>query len=542
MRILLSGLFGLLLSWSIFLKDPMDPPTEEPAILVALQEGYSLAQILTDLTIQLRSGDEQRFEQLYPNEPYYLVFVDRNNQQEQLTRLQQHPGIRMAQFNHAVRERNTDPYWEEQWNLRRIGLPEVWSVPRPQPDSRSTTSHILIGVLEKNGFDLQHADLNGQFWSNPYEIPYDGLDNDANGFVDDIQGWNFRTQSAIHQLDQHGTQVAGLIGARSGNRLGIAGIHQGAGLIPLSGLHYEHQIVRAYLYLRDLRRRYNRSEGREGALVVAANASFGVNFGRPEDYPIWCEVFDKLGKEGILSVSSVMNAPINIDQYSDIPTSCGSDYLITVTESDIQDQLPADAAYGLQKVDLAAPGRGSFTTFAYDRYGTVNRGTSFAAPHVSGTIAVLYDYFCADLQEKLLADPAGTARLVKQWILDGVTPVTTLTNKVKSGGRLNASASLHLLNTYCPKTDHPVFHHPQRVFPNPFPDELYIQLTVPATDLFTFRVFDLQGRLLFLKKRRIPQSEQYTQTLNLSTLPPGVYQLIISGGGRQMTHRIVKMP
>ena len=315
---------------------PATPPVVDPpapsSVLIKLAAGRQIDPVLRELRIPLRTTANPRVIPLSREDGYYALFLT-TAANAWFEQLRQHPSVRLVQWNHSVAARNIppdDPYWEAQWNVRRIGIPQVWESTYLTPQIRNEDQpSIWVGVLEKHGFDTRHADLNAQFWQNPTEIPGDQIDNDTNGYVDDVQGWNFQTNQSVHPPDPHGTQVAGLIAARTNNQIGMAGLTRNTGLIPLSGLHYEHQIVQAYLYLRDLRRAYNRSKGEQGALVVAANASFGVNYGHPDDYPIWCEVFDKLGEEGILSVSSVMNAPVNIDQASDIPTSCGSDFLIT---------------------------------------------------------------------------------------------------------------------------------------------------------------------------------------------------------------------
>lgn len=546
MRLVAISLFGLLLGWIVPSPPMTAPPSQYHAsYLVALHTNATttMEDIINRGRSALRSAQHPTYERLALDEPYYLVHLP-PPAAAWITWLKGHSAVRLVQKNHQVNGRQTtpsDPYWEEQWNLRRIDLPAVWSQPAfPKPRNTAGKEQIVVGILEKNGFDLSHPDLREQVWTNRDEIPGDGLDNDRNGYIDDEQGWNFFAQSSSHTTDQHGTKVAGLLGARSNNEIGISGIAPDIAFIPLSGLHYEHQIVRAYLYLRDLRKLYNETNGRHGAYIVATNASFGVNYGRPQDYPIWCEVFDKLGEVGILSVSSVMNAPEDIDRVSDIPTSCTSDFLITVTESNYADQLPPDAAYGRQTVDLAAPGRGSFTTFPGNRYGTVSRGTSFAAPHVSGTIALLYQSMCTTLRQKALQAPGATALHTKQWIMEGVDTLTGFRQKTTSGGRLSAVRSYQRMQASC-SDQMPSPLRVERVFPNPFTQEIQILLHVEASQVFTFRLFDMQGRPLFLKKRLLPAGMRVSQRLQFGNLPPGVYNLVItSANGQQTTHRLIK--
>lgn len=524
---------------------PATPPVVDPpapsSLLIGLAEGQSIEPVLREIRIPLRTTGTPKVVPLSEKDGYYALFLpaSANTWYEQLRK---HHLVRLVQWNHAVTPRNIppdDPYWEAQWNVRRIGIPRVWESTYLTPEVREGNQPLTwVGVLEKHGFDTQHADLKPQFWRHPSEISGDRIDNDENGYVDDVQGWNFQLNKSIHPPDPHGTQVAGLIAARTNNRIGMAGLTQQTGLIPLSGLHYEHQIVQAYLYLRDLRRDYNQSNGEQGALVVAANASFGVNYGHPDDYPIWCEVFDKLGEEGILSVSSVMNAPVNIDQASDIPTSCVSDFLITVTESDPDDQLPANVGFGQRSVDLAAPGRGSFSTFPRQQYGYVNDGTSFAAPHVSGTIALLYESMCPTQKLEIIEKPAGLALRIKEAILRGAEPLPAFLGQVGAGGRLDAYASYQIMQQDCFESS--TSFHSRQIYPNPFSEQVQIVLTVPDEADYLFDIFDMQGQLVERENKILPPGKDIRTSLDLSALPVGIYHLTIRGGTHQTVHRIVK--
>jgi len=526
-------------------SSPATPPVVDPpapsSLIVGLAKGQRIESVMRDLRIPLRTSGAPHVFSLSEEDGYYVLFPSSasNAWYEQLKR---HPSVRLAQWNHSVASRNIppdDPYWEAQWNVRRIGIPQVWESTFLTPQIRDEDQPLIwVGVLEKHGFDTQHADLKPQFWKHPAEIPGDQIDNDQNGYIDDVQGWNFQLNQSIHPPDPHGTQVAGLIAARTNNRIGMAGLTRNTGLIPLSGLHYEHQIVQAYMYLRDLRRAYNQSKGERGALVVAANASFGVNYGQPDDYPIWCEVFDKLGQEGILSVSSVMNAPVNIDQASDIPTSCSSDFLITVTESDINDHLPTNVGYGRRSVDLAAPGRGSFSTFPRQQYGNVNQGTSFAAPHVSGTIAMLYEAMCGTQQRDMLETPDAMALQIKSWILEGAEQLPAFRDQVGARGRLNAFSSYQIMQRSCLPEGTPTLS--RQIYPNPFSEQVQIVLTVPDEANYLFDVFDIQGQLVKREHKILPPGKDVRTSLDLSALPVGMYHLTILGGNHRTVHRIVK--
>lgn len=545
MRLFAYSLFFLFLgrfdSETAIMLPPSDP-TPTYGLLVALHPDAEPHAVFGAGSLHYRSAQQPSYETLSVEDGYYLLHPTADIDHWRM-RLKTHPAVRYAQWNHRIENRDQnpdDPFWEEQWNLDRIGLPQVWSF---QPDNgvaRSDAKKVWVGVLEKLGFDLNHNDLVNQFWINPEETPNDQVDNDHNGYIDDLKGWNFQKNQSIHITDSHGTKVAGLIAAHSNNQTGISGFTNQAGIIPLSGLHYEHQIVRAYLYLRDLRNKYNNSDGHEGAFVVAANASFGVNYGQPQDYPIWCEVFDKLGEVGILSVCSVMNAPVNIDQTGDIPTSCQSEYLVTVTESDYQDKMPGDTGFGPVSVDLAAPGRGSFTTFVNQRYGTVSRGTSFAAPQVSGTLALLYTSLCHDLLKTSRTEPAELAMKMKTWILEGAEQFPDFSNKVRSNGRLSAIGSFQIMQQNCPDL-HSAIPTGRKVFPNPFSQEIIITHQVRSEGQYSFTLFNNQGQLIWQKRENMLPAVEVRTTLLLPRLNAGQYQLLIDGDHHQTVHRLIKI-
>jgi hypothetical protein len=137
-----------------------------------------------------------------------------------------------------------------------------------------------------------------------------------------------------------------------------------------------------------------------------------------------------------------------VDTQGDLPTTCTSDFLISVTSTDGQGNLHPDAGYGVLNVDLATYGQNIFTTKSPDEYGTVT-GTSYATPQVTGAIALLYSARCAGFAALYKSDPKAAALLVRQFILQGVTPKGSLANFVATGGRLNLYNSLQRLTAAC---------------------------------------------------------------------------------------------
>ena len=104
-------------------------------------------------------------------------------------------------------------------------------------------------------------------------------------------------------------------------------------------------------------------------LQLSSLASWGVDFGDPADAPLWCALYDTLGENGILSCGATINGNQNVDIIGDLPTACPSEYLITVTNTDITDNKVVNAGYGLETIDLGAPGQGAYTTQSGNGYG-----------------------------------------------------------------------------------------------------------------------------------------------------------------------------
>ncbi|MBL7798853.1 MAG: S8 family serine peptidase, partial [Saprospiraceae bacterium] len=318
--------------------------------------------------------------------------------------LNRQPDVRAAQYNRLLEYRAmptgllpNDPLYSQQWHHRNTGagggLPgadhsaeEAWNITTGGLTPHGDT--IVIAVID-GGIEYTHEDLTENLWVNRLEIPNDGLDNDGNGYVDDYRGWsNFTNNDQIAGVaTTHGTPVSALIGARGNNGIGVAGVNWDTKIIFVAGNSQESVILASYDYVLKARKRYNATNGQEGAFVVAVNCSWGITGGQPADAPLWCTAFDSLGAAGILSVAATANTPVNVDSVGDLPTACPSDYLISVTSLGNNNLKAENAAWGATMIDLGAYGKDVFTARSGNSYGTVN-GTSFAAPQVSGAIGL----------------------------------------------------------------------------------------------------------------------------------------------------------
>lgn len=359
--------------------------------------------------------------------------------------LRAHPAVQLAQFDHYIHERSVpdDPLYGSQWHHARIQSEAAWDVTRGGLTFTGDT--IVVCIIER--VDLTHPDLAPNAWVNHAEIPGNGIDDDGNGYVDDHRGWHVTAGNDDIFAGPHGTRVAGLVGAKGNNALGVVGANWD---VKMMVVHYgtlnESNVVAAYTYPWEMRRRYNQSGGAEGAFVVATNASWGINNGQPDNYPIWCAVYDSLGAQGVLSCGSTTNSNVNVDVVGDMPTACTSEYLVSVTATNSDDMR--SGGYGAVSIDVAAPGSGVYTTNVDGTYGSAS-GTSFAAPLTAGVIGLLYSAPCPSLMDLVHSDPAAAARHVRDVLFAGVEQVGNLPGTIATGGRINAHHSMQALLAEC---------------------------------------------------------------------------------------------
>jgi hypothetical protein len=409
-----------------------------------------------------------------------------------LEEIKKDPQVEYACFDISVESRGDmpdDPNLASQWGLFTIGTEKVWELTKGGVSALGDT--IVVAILD-TGFDINHEDLKGNIWINKGEKPGDKIDNDQNGYIDDITGWNFVHQNATHIADNHGSSVAGIIGAKGNNGKGISGMNWHVKLMVFE-TRLVSDIIAAYDYIIEQRERYNRTKGKQGAFVVTTNASFGVNKIKCVDQPLWGEMYDRLGAAGILSVAGAANNPWNVDEVGDMPTTCKSDYLMTVLNTNPKDERYAGSAFGAVSIDMGAPGQNSFSTRNNNEYG-VFHGNSAAAPHLAGAIALLYSIPRHKLADDAMAFPAQTAMKIRNLLLNNVDKVPSLVSLTSTGGRLNVfSSMLKLLEIY-PEKKPEVPTGKLLVYPNPSIDEIYVEIAKPENETGLLSIYNAMGQ------------------------------------------------
>lgn len=302
---------------------------------------------------------------------------------------------------------------------------------------------MVVGIVDE-GFDITHPDLQANVWVNPFDVAGDGIDNDGNGYVDDVHGWDFvnNDNTVYHGPDDdHGTHVAGTIGGVGGNGIGVAGMNWNVTMVSTKFLGTSggstSDAVKALDYLTDLKTRH-------GINIVASNNSWG---GGGYSSALHSAVI-RNAKAGILFVSaagnggsdgvgdsneSTANYPSNYSTLQGTSTVSAASYegVIAVAALASNGTLASYSNFGGTTVDIAAPGSGIASTLPGGAYGT-SSGTSMASPHVTGAVA-LY----------AAAYPGSTAATIRNTILGSARATDALAGKTVTGGRLDVAAALN---------------------------------------------------------------------------------------------------
>lgn len=356
-----------------------------------------------------------------------------------LTALAHNPNVRYAEPEYAITLADTsnDPRYTsgELWGMHGnavapganafgSGADEAWL------DGHTGSASVVVGIVD-GGVDITHPDLAANIWTNPFETPDNGIDDDGNGYIDDVHGWDFAADDNT-LLDNgdidHGTHVAGTVGAVGGNGEGVAGVAWHVTLVPAKVIGpsgFTGDAVEALDYLTDLRTRH-------GLNVVASNNSWGG----AGDSQALEDAINRGGDAGILFVAAAGNDGANNDNVPTYPASntCtvradgsarGFDCLVSVAAITQAGALASFSNRGAASVDLGAPGEAILSTVPGGGYGVLD-GTSQAAPHVTGAIAL-----CASMNGALGANELRAA------LLGHTTLTSSLVGKVVTSGRLD---------------------------------------------------------------------------------------------------------
>ncbi len=439
-------------------------------------------------------------------------------------------GVVLAQPNSPTTLRNVepnDPDFREQWYLQRTQVTKFWET--TTGGATACGDSIVVAILDW-GFDTSHIDLKQNIWKNKSEIPNNNLDDDQNGYPDDAFGWNTRDRNDRHTRDDappqyppHGTACAGIIGASGDNQQGISGTNWRVKLMLCSEARTAADIAASFEYIYRQRKRYRLSNGRQGAFVVAASVSVGVDRKFANQEPILCAWTDSLTSEGVIVVNAPPNQDVNIENIGDLPSLCPTPRLINITSTDQNDRRKP-YAYSKNVIHIAAPGSEIWTSFPRNNATDIVSGNSFAAPQVAGAIALLWALPSSDTLCKML--PNKAADLVRDAILKGGDALSTLENTTQSGKRLNLEGSRLWLKRWRAGARTGALQL-LRVFPNPA--KHIINLNIQAIDNQGFKgkilMQNMLGQIIFSKPVSYSDLIPPSISVDISNISSGAYQI-----------------
>ncbi|MDX8390828.1 MAG: S8 family serine peptidase [Mariprofundaceae bacterium] len=356
-----------------------------------------------------------------------------------LKMLKNNPTVKYAEPNYRRYPRATpnDPFFSNQWGLQNTGqmlpgfstgivgadmdLPTAWNT--------TTGSRNVVVAIVDDSVDINHPDLQANIWQNSGETPNDGIDNDGNGFIDDVHGWDFVNNDNDPSADPgfgegHGSSVAGCVGAVGNNATGVTGVNWAVSIMGLKMGFDIVSVIQALQYAQQ-----------NGAHIV--NASYGgPGFSQAE-----FDAIQSLANSGVLFVAAAGNYEGNNDITPDAPSSYDLPNVIAVGASGPDDGLLTWSHWGATSVDLIAPGEHIFTATPLSNFSSTPGyhfidGTSFSSPYVAGIAALVKAAF-----------PTATFQEMKGRIFAGATPMVKLQGKVATSARASATGALTAIPT-----------------------------------------------------------------------------------------------
>ena len=363
-----------------------------------------------------------------------LLEVQSETLEEALVLARSRPGVEYAEPNASVHIAvvPNDPQFQHLWALHNTGqnggtprvdidAPSAWSIYQGDPALR-------VGVLD-TGIDFNHPDLAANIWTNPGEVPGNDLDDDANGYVDDVHGYDVLHGDPDPSDDNgHGTHVAGTLAAVGDNGIGVTGVAWRCQLVAIKFLDAQGNGTIA-----------GAIAGIEYALRIGVALTNNSWSGGPYSQAL-IDAIEAAGNANQLFVAAAGNSGSDNDALPVYPAAYPADCIVAVAATDATDALASFSNFGATSVDLAAPGVDILSCLPRGGYRVLS-GTSMATPLVSGVATLLYGLH-----------PGIQNLEVKQRLLASAVPIPALTGRCLTGARLDAFAALAEPDSLAPGT------------------------------------------------------------------------------------------
>ena len=332
------------------------------------------------------------------------------------------PEVEYAEPNYQVHALGvpSDPSFTQLWGMEKINAPAAW-------DTNTGSAEVVVAIID-SGIDVDHSDLKGNLWVNTLELNgRPGVDDDGNGIVDDIHGYNAITGGSDLTDDVgHGTHVSGTIGAVGNNGVGVAGVNWNVRImackfLSATGGGTAAGAIDCLHYVAQMKRR--------GVNIVATNNSWGGGgYSRALHDAI-------AAQQDILFIVAAGNDGTNSDDTPTYPASYDLPNVVAVAATTSTDSMATYSQYGRRTVHVGAPGSAIYSTSPGNSYAT-HSGTSMATPHVTGLAALIK-----------AARPTADWRAIKNLLLTGGNPLPSLTDKTVTGRQIDAFGSLTCLDS-----------------------------------------------------------------------------------------------
>ena len=392
------------------------------ALLVRFAPGIGAQQ--RDVARGLVAGTHRKSFKGVPGLELIDVGVDRD---KAIKTLQALPIVEYAEPDYVLHPAATpnDEFFSVMWGLHNTGqtiqgnpgvadadidAPQAW-------DTFTGDASFIVAIID-TGTQYSHPDLNDNIWSNTDEIGANGVDDDGNGYVDDIRGWDFYSDdNDPDDTNGHGTHTAGTVGAEGDNGIGVTGVNWQCSLMALRFLGPQGGFT---------------SDAIEAVSYAAANGAKVSNnsWGGGGFSSALRDAIANAGASGHVFVAAAGNNGANNDASPFYPASYNVDTIISVAATNNQDGLASFSNYGSSSVDIGAPGVDIGSTYSGSNYVYLS-GTSMACPHVAGVVALVY-----------ASNPGWSAGEVIDRVLSTARPVASLNGKTVTGGMVNAAAAL----------------------------------------------------------------------------------------------------